>query len=188
MHSCLHRKYFFKVILFFIFQKKPSKNFSTGQSKMFRYFLKRWYEIMFTLSVLNHSVTIKQRSSNVSVMFQPSCTPQKVYHSVTIKQRSSNVSVMFQPSCTPQKVYHSVTIKQRSSNVSVMFQPSCTPQKVYHSVTIKQRSSNKWSLYLCNIIITSEYKSQTLKIWKSKVNICFLDKPYIILLNNWLTS
>ena len=136
MHSCLHRKYFFKVILFFIFQKKPSKNFSTGQSKMFRYFLKRWYEIMFTLSVLNHSVTIKQRSSNVSVMFQP----------------------------------------------------SCTPQKVYHSVTIKQRSSNKWSLYLCNIIITSEYKSQTLKIWKSKVNICFLDKPYIILLNNWLTS
>ena len=128
MHSCLHRKYFFKVILFFIFQKKPSKNFSTGQSKMFRYFLKRWYEIMFTLSVLNHSVTIKQRSSNVSVMFQP----------------------------------------------------SCTPQKVYHSATIKQRSSNKWSLYLCNIIITSEYKSQTLKIWKSKVNICFLDKPYII--------
>ena len=35
---------FFKVILFFIFPKKPSKNFSTSQSKMFRYFSKRWYE------------------------------------------------------------------------------------------------------------------------------------------------
>ena len=48
---------FSKVILFFIFPKKPSKNFSTDQSKMLRYFLKWWHENQTTyLQLLNISI------------------------------------------------------------------------------------------------------------------------------------
>ena len=139
MHSCLHRKYFFKVILFFIFQKKPSKNFSTGQSKMFRYFLKRWYEIMFTLSVLNHSVTIKQRSSNVSVMFQPSCTPQKVYHSVTIKQRSSNCSTFLHSTKSLSFCNDQTTVKQCFSDVSTFLHSTKSLSFCNDQTTVKQQ-------------------------------------------------
>ena len=51
-HLVCIEKIFFKVILFFIFPKKPSKNFSTGQSKMFRYFLKQWHENCIYFDIL----------------------------------------------------------------------------------------------------------------------------------------